>query len=201
MDRRKILARCGFVLVLLLGVGIAAPTMAQDFKKDDSALTKEAKDIDASAKRVDNTRAAERLAAEFSSVRVRSSASDTGRPLTSADVQALRAKGLGYGEVAIVLSLYAHQSGSTFYTLDQVAGLKQRGQGWGRVAKLLGYQSLGAVVRDAKRSAKAVDALARSEAKTSKPDAPKKIEKAEEMEKVEKPGKIERPERPEKPGR
>jgi len=199
MDRRSLRSLCQLSLAVVLAVGMSTPVVAQDFKNDDRALTKDAKDIDTSAKRANSTHAAERLAAQFSNVTVKSSASDTGRPLTTADVQALRDKGLGYGEVAGVLSLYSHQSsGSTFYTLDQVAALKQPGRGWGQVAKLMGYKNLGSVRRDMKQSRKGVDALARAEAKADKVDAPKKIDKVEKAEKIE---RIERPERPEKPGR
>jgi len=195
MDSRNLRSLCQWSLAAVLAVGMSAPAVAQDLQKDARALTKDAKDIDRSAKRANSSHAADRLAAEFSSVSVKSSASDPGHPLTSADVQALRDKGLGYGEVAGVLSLYSHQSGSTFYTLDEIAGMKQRGQGWGRIAKLMGYKNLGSVRRDMKQSRKDVDALARAEVQTDKADAPKKIDKAEKIE------RIERPERPEKPGR
>lgn len=150
----------GLLMLVALVLGAAAPTAAQE-KKDDPGLTKEAQQIDASATRADAARVSRRIAEEFANVQVKSSASDPGRPLTVGDVQNLRSKGLGYGEITILLSLYAHQSGTEFKSIDQILALRQSGQGWGQVAKTMGFKSLGAVRRDLKRTDHAVAAVGR----------------------------------------
>ncbi len=150
----------GLLVTAALVLGVAAPAVAQD-KKDDLAMAKEAQQIDASARRADATRVDRRIAEEFSDVKVKSSATDPGRPLTIQDVRNLRSNGLGYGEIAILLSLYAHQSGTSFRSMDQILASRQSGQGWGQIAKGMGYDSLGAVRRDMKRTDHAVDVVAR----------------------------------------
>lgn len=175
----------GLLMVAALGLAVAAPTAAQE-QKDDPALTKEAKRIDASASRADATRVSRRIAEEFATVKVKSSATDPGRPLTVQDVQNLRSKGLGYGEITILLALYSHQSGTTFQSIDEILAMKQSGQGWGQIAKGMGYESLGAVMRDVKRVARADLA---------------KPARADRTEQWEKPEKSERPARPERPPR
>ncbi len=72
--------------------------------------------------------------------------------------------------------------------------LKQPGQVWGQVAKIMGYRSLGAMKHDLKRTSKAMDEVSRPLAKAEKPQ---KAEQLEKPAKPEKPEKIEKPERPE----
>lgn len=174
----------GLLMVAALGLAVAAPAVAQAVEKDEQAMTKEAQKIDASTNRADATRVSRRIAEEFATVKVKSSATDPGRPLTVEDVQNLRSKRLGYGEITILLALYSHQSGTTFKSIDEILAMKQSGQGWGQIAKGMGYESLGAVMRDVKRVARAD--LAK----------PARVDRTEQREKPEKSEKPARPERP-----
>jgi hypothetical protein len=155
------LRRWSVLLVAALILGVAAPAGAQKPAETETQLGKEAREIDASASRADSARVSRRIAEEFSAVQVKSSATDpNARPLTLQDVHSLRSKGLGYGEITNLLALYSRQSGSTFYTIDQIREMKRSGQGWGQIAKVLGIERLGAVRRDVKRTDHAVRALA-----------------------------------------
>ena len=155
------LKRWSLFLIVALMLGAAVPAGAQKPAETDTQLGKEAREIDASASRADAARVSRRIAEEFSTVQVKSSATDpNARPLTLQDVQTLRSKGLGYGEITILLALYARQSSVTFSTIDQIREMKQSGQGWGPIAKTLGVERLGAVRRDVKRTDHAVRALA-----------------------------------------
>ncbi|HEY3068425.1 MAG TPA: hypothetical protein VGL09_21750 [Methylomirabilota bacterium] len=159
------MAACA-VLALLLAFATATAAAAPDLKREEMLLAREAKQVDVFAAGADGARVSARIASEFGRVTVRRSAGDGGHRLTNADVRALRAKSLGYGEVAIVLALYANQPGSGFRSLDQILALRHESRGWGQVARTMGYEDLGNVIRDVKRAGAATQRAARGDART-----------------------------------
>jgi hypothetical protein len=146
------------------------PGAAQGTVRDAARLLQEAEQIDADATRAGATGVEERIAGEFSKLTVRMRPADTPRRFRVADVQHLREQGLRYGEIVIVISLYANRPGNRFRSVEQVVALRQAGQGWGQVAKAMGYDSLGTVLRDVKRGGDAVHAVAKTEADDDTPE-------------------------------
>jgi hypothetical protein len=118
-------AALGILCVLsLLSVGVAAA----DVSKDERNLEREAKRLNDTAAKPDGEKAVvKQLTAEFKA--------------TDQQVQALRDRQLGYGEVAIVLSLAQTLPGSaTDANVQRVLALRQGPPiiGWGQVAQQLG---------------------------------------------------------------
>ncbi len=177
---------------VLLTALIVAPVAAQDVDaKGDKELTRLAKGIDKSAADRDAGRVTSRIVDEWKGTTFKFDAGGAPRALTAQDVQNLRAKGLGYGEISILLALTAKQpNAATAKSLDQILAMRQAHEGWGKIAKDLGYKSLGAVVSSVKASEKALGRVAME--RSEKPGTREKMEKPEKMEKME---------RPEKPGR
>ena len=124
------------------------------------------------------------------------------RELTAQDVQNLRQKRLGYGEISILLALTANQPNATTTgkSMNEILAMRKAGEGWGKLAKELGYANLGAVTKSVKATDKGVEKVTVS-AQTEKADKVSKADKPDKPEKPEKPMKPEKPERPEKPGR
>lgn len=116
-------------------------------------------------------------------------------------VNDLRARRMGYGEVAITLALSQQlmKRGMTQQqALDRVIGLRTSGRGWGVVARDLGLK-LGDVVSDVKKTDRQLAKLdVGKPAGAEKPDTLAKVEKPGKPEKVEKPERPARPEKPEK---
>ena len=154
------------LLLSLLLLAVTTGAHAADLKRDEMVLAREAKQVDVLAAGADGARVSARIASEFSRVTVKRSTADGGHRLTNADVRALRAKSLGYGEVAIVLALYANQPPSSFRSLDQILVLRHKSRGWGQVARTMGYDDLGNVIRDVKRAGAATQRAARGDART-----------------------------------
>jgi len=154
------------LLALTLLLAFATPGAAADLKREETLLAKEAKQVDVFAAGADGARVSARIASEFARVAVKRSATDGGHRLTAGDVRALRAKSLGYGEVAIVLALYANQPGAGFRSMDQILALRHRSRSWGQVAKTMGYEDLGNVIRDVKRAGAATQRATRGDART-----------------------------------
>jgi hypothetical protein len=177
---------------VLLTALIVAPAAAQDVDaKGNKELTRLAKGIDKSAADRDAGRVTSRIVDEWKGTTFKFDAGGAPRALTAQDVRNLRAKGLGYGEISILLALTAKQpNAATAKSLDQILAMRQAHEGWGKIAKDLGYKSLGAVVSSVKASEKALARVAME--RSEKPGTREKMEKPEKMEKME---------RPEKPGR
>jgi len=156
--------------VLVLGLAflivLCGTATAQDLKAEEVALAREAKQVDVFAAGADGARVSARIASEFARVAVKRSSTDSGHRLTAGDVRSLRTEILGYGEVAIVLALYANQPEPSFRSLDQILVLRHRSQGWAQVAKTMGYATLGTVIRDVKRAGTATQRAARGGART-----------------------------------
>lgn len=142
-------------------------------------------------------------------------------------VNAMRAGGLGWGEIKAAISL-AQRISSAGTTpvpvgeaLDKLLAQRQAGMGWGKIAQANGFK-LGEVIgkgHEKKGSLTPTETMAtpptttKLEAgskiekptkpekpeKISKPDKPEKIDKPEKLEKPEKIDKPDKPEKPEKP--
>ncbi|PYN82550.1 MAG: hypothetical protein DMD96_05800 [Candidatus Rokuibacteriota bacterium] len=74
--------------------------------------------------------------------------------------------------------------------------MRQSGEGWGKLARDLGYNNLGSVVKSVKATDKDVTKVAME--RSEKPDKSGKMDKPDKPEKPERP---EKPEKAEKPGR
>jgi hypothetical protein len=153
-------------LVVALLLAFATTAAAQDIKREETLLAREAKQVDVFAAGADGARVSARIASEFGRVAVKRSSTDGGHRLTASDVRGLRAKSLGYGEVAIVLALYANQPAAAFRSMDQILALRHKSRGWGQVAKTMGYEDLGNVIRDVKRAGAATQRAARDNTRT-----------------------------------
>lgn len=122
-----------------------------------------------------------------------------------ATVKALRDKKLGYGEIAIALSLAERLPGGvTDENIDKVISMRQGPpvQGWGNVARDLDLSLKPAAKHLEKVGAESMKVEAKKEQvrheksqKLEKAGRPEKAGKLERIERVEKIEKIERPER------
>lgn len=194
-------------VALAMGLG-AGPALGQESTaKADKELTMEGRKIDKAAAGADEGRVMSRIVEEWQGTKFKFDATSDPRPLTAQDVQDLRAKGLGYGEISILLGLTANQPNpDTAKPLNEVLALRQGGKGWGEVATELGYKNLGSVMKSVKATEKGISQAA----KAGKPEMGKpekaKPEGLEKPGRQEKPGRVEklqidRPERAERPGR
>src|SRR5437879_6532984 len=169
----------------------------------ETGLTQLPQKIDKSAADRDGGRETTKIVDEWKGTKFKFDPNSTPRELTAQDVQDLRAKELGYGEISTLLALTAKQSNSaTAKSVSEILAMRQAGEGWGKLARDLGYKNLGSVVKSVKATDKDVAkvAMERSDKpdKSGKMDKPDKPEKPERLEKPEKP---EKPEKAEKPGR
>ena len=191
--------------IMLMGALFVGHAGAQDVDaKGDKELKSLTQRIDKSAADRDAGRVTARIVDEWKGTPAKFDAKGAPRVLTAQDVQNLRAKGLGFGEISILLALTAKQSGATTAaapakSLDQILAMRQAHEGWGKIAKDLGYKNLGSVISSVKATEKSVTRVALE--RREKVEKPSKMDRPEKMEKPEKPEKMERPERPEKPGR
>lgn len=186
---------------MLLAALIVAPAAAQDVDaKGDKELTRLHQRIDKTAAEGDAGRVTTRIVDEWKGTTFKFDAGGAPRALTAEDVQGLRAKGLGYGEISILLALTAKQPDpATAKSMNELLAMRQAGEGWGKLAKDLGYKNLGSVVKSVKATEKSITRVAMERAdRMPKAEKPEKMEKPE---KPEKPARPEKPERPEKPGR
>src|SRR5216684_3777242 len=127
---RPVLAVVSSVLLTAL---IVAPAAAQDMDtKGDKELTRLAKGIDKSAADRDAGRVTSRIVDEWKGTTFKFDASGAPRALTAQDVQNLRAKRLGYGEISTLLALTAKQPNAA-KSLDQILAMRQAHEGWGKI--------------------------------------------------------------------
>ncbi len=187
----------GTVLLMPFALTVAlvgGPAAAQNVKGD-KELTERGQRIDKAASTADSGRVTERMVDEWKGTTFTFSPTDSHR-LTAADVQSLRQKGLGFGEISILLALAAKQTSANPQSVNDILAMRQAGEGWGKIARDLGYKNLGSVLKSVKATEKGVDRVAKADDKH-----PEKVGKAEKVERMEKPERVERPERPERPGR
>lgn len=205
------------VLALAVALGGGPAWGAESPAKADKELAAAGQKIDKAAAPADAGRVTERIVDEWKGTKFKFDATSAPRPLTAQDVQDLRAKGLGFGEISILLALTAKQPNpGTAKPLDEVLALRQAGKGWGEVAQELGFKNLGSVLKSVKATEKAVGQVAKGNKpevsqsgemekgskserieKFNKPERPQGVQKLE----IDRPQGIERPERPEKPGK
>ena len=190
-------------IALMIGL-VAGQAAAQDVDaKGDKELTQLTQKIDKSAANRDGGRVTSKIVDEWKGTKFKFDPNSTPRELTAQDVQDLRAKKLGYGEISTLLALTAKQSNSaTAKSVSEILAMRQSGEGWGKLARDLGYKNLGSVVKSVKATDKDVTKVAME--RSDKPDKSGKMDKPDRLEKPDKPEKPDRPEKPEKaekPGR
>jgi len=194
---------------------VAGPAWAQD-ASNDRPLTAAGRQVDQSATGSDQGRVTSRIVEQWKGTEFTFEKGAAARELTAQDVQDYRAKGLGYGEISILLALAAKQDSQTPLAVSEIHAMRTTdGMGWGNIAKELGYTSLGSVVSSVKKTDQTLradraqrvdrtgkggkpDSTARIE-KAERPGRPEKIERVEKVERVERVERPQRPERPEKP--
>ena len=187
-----VLLPCALTIVLAAG-----PAVAQEMKGE-TELTERGQKIDKVASTADSRHVTDRIVDEWKGTTFTFSAADS-HQLTAADVQNLRQKGLGFGEISILLALAAKQTSTNPKSVNDILAMRTAGEGWGKIAKDLGYKNLGSVLKSVKGAEKDVDRVAKADDKHTE-----KIGKTEKVEKMDQPGRIERierPERAERPGR
>ena len=185
-------------LVLVIGVLGGVAVADQDEPKGAKELTERGQRIDKVASTADSRHVTDRIVDEWKGTTFKFSASDS-HQLTAADIQSLRQKGLGFGEISTLLALAAKQTSTNPKSVNDILAMRTAGEGWGKIAKDLGYKNLGSVLKSVKGAEKDVDRVAKADDKHTE-----KIGKTEKVEKMDKPGRIERierPERAERPGR
>ena len=170
---------------------VAAPAAAQDVKGEQE-LTERGQKIDQAANRADAGRVTARIVDEWNATKFKFTANGVPRLLTVQDVQTMRSRGLGYGEISILLALAAKQPNTTTAkSLNEIYRMRQAGEGWGKIAGDLGYKNLGSVIKSVTANEKAVDRVARGQE-----ERPEKVARGEKAAKPERIGRIERPEWP-----
>ncbi len=205
-------------LVLIAAFATATAWADEDAVKTNRTLGDLGHKINKAVADTDANRVTGRIVEEWSGTKFKFDATGAPRELTTQDVENLRAKKLGFGEISILLALAANQTDATnAKSVNEILSMRQSGTGWGELAKELGYKNLGSVVKSVKAADKNLsrfaaqerenagkpDKMAKAE-KAAKPDKIEKLEKAERPEKLERPNKperMERPQRPERPGR
>jgi hypothetical protein len=187
---------------------IATPAAAQQVDvTGEKELTAHGQKIDEASASGDSKHVTDKIVDQWKGTQFKFDAADTtSRQLTAADVQNLRQRKLGYGEISIVLALAAKQDGTSPKSVNEILAMRQTDKmGWGNIAKALGYKSLGSVNQSVKVTEAGVEKVSQTNKpeKASKPEKADKPDKPEKVEKVEKPERIrvEKPERVEKPGR
>ena len=182
-------------IALMIGL-VAGQAAAQDVDaKGDKELTQLTQKIDKSAAERDGGRVTSKIVDEWKGTNFKFDPNSTPRELTTQDVRDLRAKKLGYGEISILLALTAKQPNSA-KSVSEILAMRRPGEGWGKLARDLGYKNLGSVVKSVKATEKDVTKVA-----MERSDKPEKTGKVDKPEKPEKPERLEKPEKPEKPGR
>ena len=198
------IVRFSLLLVLPMIALVAGSAAAQTVDtKGDKELTQLTQKIDKSAADRDGGRVTSKIVDEWKGKQFKFDPNSAPRELTAQDVQDLRAKKLGFGEISTLLALTAKQPNSaTAKSVNEILAMRQAGEGWGKLARDLGYKNLGSVVKSVKATDKDVTKVAME--RSDKPDKSGKMDKPDRLEKPDKPEKPDRPEKPEKaekPGR
>jgi len=200
---RKIRIALHALPLILTAALIAGQALAQEVDaKGEKELTAVGQKIDKTGAAADSGRVTTRIVDEWKGTKFRFEANGAPRELTAQDVQDLRAKRLGFGEISILLALTAKQTGSTPKSVNEILAMRQRGEGWGKLARDLGYRNLGSVIASVKATDKGLAKVGTERAQ--QPEKAAGVDKPDKMDKPDKPERIqrvERPERPERPGR
>lgn len=103
---------------------------AEPFGTANKHLTALGQKIDRAAAPVDSSRVTARIVDEWSGTTLTFDVTSAPRSLTVQDVANLRAQGMGYGDIAILLGLTANQRPPrTAKSLHEVLALRQSGKG------------------------------------------------------------------------
>ena len=157
------------ISVFMLSLATLGAALAAESKEENN-LQKEAAAIDTTAGTPQGEKVvAQRLSKEFS--------------VTDAQVQGMRDKKLGYGEIAIVLSLSQKMSGgATDANIQKVMAMRQGPptMGWGQIAKTLGTK-LGPALSQVKHVNKETSSEMKHEAKGNKEHMEQHQERHDEM--------------------
>src|SRR5437867_8978911 len=195
------------VTLALATLLIATPAAAQQVDtKGEKELTAHGQKIDKASTSADSGHVTGKIVDQWKGTQFTFEKGGTSRELTAKDVQDYRAKGLGYGEISILLALASKQDGTSPKSVNEILAMRKTDKmGWGNIAKTLGYKSLGSVNKSVKATEAGVEKVAGSgkAEKVSGVDKPEKADKPEKTEKFDKPERVrvEKPERVEKPGR
>lgn len=192
--------------LIVTGALLAGPAAGQDVDtKGEKELATVGQKIDKTGAGADSGRVTTRIVDEWKGTKFKFDSTSAPRELTTQDVQDLRAKRLGFGEISILLALAAKQNSANPKTVDQILAMRQGGEGWGKIGRDLGYKNLGSVVSSVKATDKGVTRVATERgpspdkvAGVDKPDKPDKVSKPDKPERIQ---RVERPEKPERPGR
>ncbi len=183
--------------VALAALWIATSAAAQQVDtKGEKELTALGQKVDKTSASADSSRVTGKIVEQWKETQFTFEKGGTPRALTAQDVQDYRAKGLGYGEISILLALAAKQEGTSAKSVNEILAMRQTDKmGWGNIAKALGYKSLGSVKQSVKATKASVERVAASgKAEKVSTEKPAKAEKPERV-------RVEKPERAEKPGR
>ncbi len=155
--------------------------------KGDMELTQLIQKIDKSVAEHDGGHVTAKIVDEWKRTQFKFDANSAARSLTARDIQDLRAKKLGYGEISTLLALAAEQPYSPYSasakSLRVILTRRQAGDGWGKLARDLGYKNLGPVIASVKGIDRDVTKVA-----------------MERSEKPNKSGSMDKPAKPEKLG-
>ena len=169
-----------FMAMLIAGINTAAWAEAS---KEEVRIEKDASALDKDTNKPEGEKmVVQRLEKEFN--------------VDDARINSLRDQKLGYGEIAIVLTMAEKLPGGiTDATVNKIMSMRQGPpvEGWGKIAMKLGFK-LGPVISKVER----VKAEAHRDIEKVHREKVEKLEKKEKHEKVE---KIERHERPGRKGR
>ncbi len=183
---RKIRIALHALPLILTAVLIAGQAFAQGVDaKGEKELTAVGQKIDKTGAAADSGRVTTRIVDEWKGTKFRFDANGAPRELTAQDVQDLRAKRLGFGEISILLALTAKQTGSTPKSVNEILAMRQKGEGWGKLARDLGYRNLGSVIASVKATDKGLAKVGTERAQ--QPEKAAGVDKPDKMDKPDKP--------------
>ena len=128
-----------FVTLALVTLLIATPAAAQQVDtKNEKELTAHGQKINKASASADAKHVTDKIVDQWKGTSFTFDKGGTPRQLTANDLQDYRAKGLGYGEISILLALAAKQDGTSPKSLNEILVMRQTEKmGWGNIAKEL----------------------------------------------------------------
>jgi len=176
--------------IILTAVMLAAPCFyavnAGAATKEETRLESTATDIDNDAGKREQS-VVQRIESEFK--------------VTDAEINSLRNRKLGFGEITIVFAMAGKMPGGiTDANVDKIMAMRNGPpkMGWGEVSQKLGLGKLGPIISSVERVRKEERHEMRREERNERKE---RMEKNEMGEKPEHPARPERPEMPERPMR
>lgn len=178
---------------------IASQAAAEEVdSKSVKELTAFGQKIDKVSASADSGRVTSKIVDQWKGTKFQFDPASAPRELTAQDVQNLRQRRLGNGEISILLALAAKQPDpATARPFFEIVARREAGTGLGNLAKQLGYRSLGEVMKSVKATDKSVEQVALS-GRSEKGEKPGKVDKPEKPDRPEKPERSVKPERVER---